>query len=208
MQNHSVRIEEAEDGTSGIERCKALKPDLVLMDIRMPDISGIDAMHALREHPDTGAIPIVAVTASVHLSKKEMALEKGFNNVLYKPFKKWELFSILREYLAYETLDPLPKEPVRTKAMELEELVLDREVSLQFRSAFGNLIGSLGERKSMSSMKSLAEALVACGTSFSVEPLVLLGQDLEMCLSSFNIPEIEKITRKVIRFYNKQLTES
>ena len=76
---------EAITGQDGVRLAKEKKPDLVLMDIQLPDISGIEAFRQLRADPQTAAIPVVALTASVTPTDRTQINQAGFSAFLGKP---------------------------------------------------------------------------------------------------------------------------
>ncbi len=76
---------EAVNGEDGVRIASERGPDLVLMDIRLPGISGLDALRVLRADPKTSNIPIVALTASVTPSDRSRIEEAGFDAFLAKP---------------------------------------------------------------------------------------------------------------------------
>ena len=82
-----LRLLSAADATLGIEFARAYLPDLILMDINLPGISGIEAMLTLRADPSTAAIPIIALSANAVPRDIEKALEAGFFDYLTKPIK-------------------------------------------------------------------------------------------------------------------------
>ena len=76
---------EAETGTDGVRLAKAHLPDLVLMDIQLPDINGIEAFAQLRADPGTASIPVVAFTASVMVDDRSRISLAGFDGFIGKP---------------------------------------------------------------------------------------------------------------------------
>jgi two-component system, cell cycle response regulator DivK len=78
-------VVECEDGESALGLAKQHRPVLVLMDIELPKIDGIAALGILRAHPETSAIPVVAVTASVTSAERERVTTAGFDGYLAKP---------------------------------------------------------------------------------------------------------------------------
>jgi len=72
-------------GQEGIEKAEKLMPDLILMDLRMPGMSGLDALQVLRASDLTRGIPVAALTASAMKGEEERLLECGFNAYLQKP---------------------------------------------------------------------------------------------------------------------------
>lgn len=82
-----VRLLSAADGSLGIEFARAHLPDLILMDINLPGISGIEAMKVLRADPATARIPIIALSANALPRDIEKGLQAGFFRYLTKPIK-------------------------------------------------------------------------------------------------------------------------
>ena len=83
---------EAVTGEDGVRLAKEKAPDLVLMDIQLPGISGIEAFKQIRGDPDTAGIPVVAVTASVTPTDRGQITAAGFDAFVSKPIN-------LREFL-------------------------------------------------------------------------------------------------------------
>ena len=84
---------EAVNGEDGVRLALAHQPDLVLMDIQLPDINGIEAFARIRANPDTKAIPVVAFTASVTPIDRNRITDAGFDEFIGKPIN-------LKEFLA------------------------------------------------------------------------------------------------------------
>jgi CheY-like chemotaxis protein len=82
-----LRLLSAADGNLGIEYARAYQPEVILMDINLPGISGIEAMKILRADPSTAHIPIVALSANAVPRDIEKGLEAGFFSYLTKPIK-------------------------------------------------------------------------------------------------------------------------
>jgi two-component system cell cycle response regulator DivK len=76
---------EAEDGPTGIEKAMQEKPDLILMDMNLPDIDGYELTRRMRDIPELGGIPIIAMTANVMHGDREKSLEAGCDGYIPKP---------------------------------------------------------------------------------------------------------------------------
>jgi len=76
---------EASTAEAGLQIAREKHPDLVLMDIQLPGMSGIDALKALRADPATAAIPVVAITASVMQQDRQQVMSAGFDGFIEKP---------------------------------------------------------------------------------------------------------------------------
>lgn len=87
----------ARTGTAGIQLVRALRPDLVLMDIHLPDMDGFEATKQLRGWSETRAIPVIAITAAAMLHDRERNQPGLFDRYLTKPIKVDELTDLLTE---------------------------------------------------------------------------------------------------------------
>ena len=96
-----LRLLTAVNGTLGIEVARASQPEMILMDVNLPDISGIEAMKILREDPVTAHIPIVALSANAMPRDIRKGLEAGFFRYLTKPIKVNEFMDTLRMALEF-----------------------------------------------------------------------------------------------------------
>ena len=90
-----MRLLSAADGNRGIEIARAYQPEVILMDINLPGISGIEAMKILRADPATAHIPIIALSANAMPRDIEKGLEAGFFRYLTKPIKVNEFMDAL-----------------------------------------------------------------------------------------------------------------
>ena len=90
---------EAGTGEDGLVLARERKPDLILMDIQLPGMSGIEALKILRADRATSAIPAIAVTASVMQQDRKHITEAGFDAYLSKPLDLKEFLSTVRRVL-------------------------------------------------------------------------------------------------------------
>jgi CheY-like chemotaxis protein len=90
-----IRLLSARDGHRGIEIARASRPDVILMDINLPGISGIEALRILAEDPTTAHIPVIALSANAIPRDIEKGLEAGFFRYLTKPIKINEFMETL-----------------------------------------------------------------------------------------------------------------
>jgi CheY-like chemotaxis protein len=85
LQRRGYSISAAVDGRQGIERARAELPDLILMDLNLPEIDGWEAATTLKGDERTSSIPIIALTAHAMVSDREKALEHGCDEFATKP---------------------------------------------------------------------------------------------------------------------------
>ncbi len=102
-----IRLLSARDGNTGIQLARANQPDVILMDINLPGISGIEALKILREDPATAHIPVIALSANAMPRDIEKGLQAGFFRYLTKPIKVNEFMDTLEaalEFVEQETV--------------------------------------------------------------------------------------------------------
>ncbi len=98
LKDHHIVLE-AINAHEGIEIAKKLLPNLILMDIALPDINGIEAFRTIRKMPKLQHIPIIALTASVMKHDRETILSHGFDAFIAKPIVASEFFIVIDEVL-------------------------------------------------------------------------------------------------------------
>ena len=90
---------EAATGEEGVRMAQERQPALILMDIQLPGISGIEALQRLRADKATRAVPVIAVTASVMAQERQKVMAAGFDGWQGKPISVRELLGTVRQLL-------------------------------------------------------------------------------------------------------------
>ena len=103
LQVKGYQTLETETGEEGVRLARERQPALILMDIQLPGINGIEALQRLRADPVTSATPVIAVTASVMTQDRSRIMAAGFNGFQSKPISVNQLLATVRE-----TLDKSP----------------------------------------------------------------------------------------------------
>ena len=99
LQFHGYRMVEAVTAEEGVRLARESLPALILMDIQLPGISGIEALRQLRADPETRAIPVMAVTASAMTQDRQKILAAGFDGYQSKPISVKEFVAAVRRML-------------------------------------------------------------------------------------------------------------
>ncbi len=97
---HGYRIFEAATGAEGVKLAEAHVPDLILMDIQLPDLDGYEATRRIRGNAALSAIPIIAVTSYALSGDEAKARDAGCDDYVSKPFSPRALLSKVRDNLA------------------------------------------------------------------------------------------------------------
>lgn len=89
----------AEDGETAVSELNKSIPDLILLDVNLPGMNGLDLARRIRDEMEYMEVPIIAVTANVLVGDKERCLEAGCNDYLPKPLDIRRLREVMRDYL-------------------------------------------------------------------------------------------------------------
>jgi len=98
LESSGYRTLEAETGERAVALTTEHRPDLVLMDIHLPDIDGVEALRRLRANERTASVPVLALTAQAMEGDQERFLAAGFDGYLSKPVNIADLLDAVRRY--------------------------------------------------------------------------------------------------------------
>jgi two-component system cell cycle response regulator DivK len=97
LRRTSYRLIEAVDGETGVAMALTEPPDLILMDVQLPTLSGIDAIRSLRQAPATLHTPIIAITSFALSGDQQRAKDAGASAYLAKPYSPFDLLAMIRK---------------------------------------------------------------------------------------------------------------
>jgi|SRR4051812_33003807 DNA-binding response OmpR family regulator len=100
FEMEGFEVVRAADGAEGLERARAVLPDIVILDVMMPRMTGYEVAKALREDEDTAHIPIIFVTARAQSQDVERGMELGVDDYVTKPFDPLDLIARVNTLLA------------------------------------------------------------------------------------------------------------
>ena len=98
LKRTKYNLVEAHDGEAGVAKALEIRPDLVLMDVQLPKLSGIDATKQLRASPQTANTPILVITSFALSGDEQKAREAGATGYLAKPYSPFDLLKLIRQY--------------------------------------------------------------------------------------------------------------
>jgi putative two-component system response regulator len=132
LSSHGFRFESARDGREGLEKARELLPDLILLDIAMPRLDGLEACRRLKADPLTRRIPVVMFTSLTDRESRIRALEAGANDFLGKPIDGTELIVRVHNLLKVKRYQDFLEEhsriletQVAERTRQLREALLD-----------------------------------------------------------------------------------
>lgn len=99
LEKNGFNVEEARNGQEGIDKVVSVKPDLVLLDIQLPDIDGYTVVKELRDYREFEGIPIIAVTSYAMAGDRERCIEAGCTGYIEKPINPDSFIREITKYL-------------------------------------------------------------------------------------------------------------
>lgn len=161
MTNAGFTAYLAENGSEALIIAAQIIPDLIIMDIRMPIMDGIEATKLLKLNKLTAHIPVIALTASVSVTERDTAIQSGFDGFLMKPIESYQLFNEMIKFLPYKKA--MNNHFIDDQTMNPGLIELDHSYSQVALEMFKNQVLPLSERlqKSLklSDAKQLSKAL-------------------------------------------------
>ena len=99
LQHFGYRVYEAMTGEDGVRIAREVTPDLILMDLQLPGIDGVEALRRIRNEASTRSVPVVAVTAFAMPGDRQNALDSGFTGYVEKPISVGNLPQQVHDFL-------------------------------------------------------------------------------------------------------------
>jgi DNA-binding response OmpR family regulator len=118
LEKEAFAMAGSQTGKGALELCRREKPDLVILDIMLPDSDGLEICRSIRSHPELSHIPVIFLTARAAETDRIVGLEMGANDYIVKPF-------FVRELIARIKIHFREQAPA-TKVLKIADLELDR----------------------------------------------------------------------------------
>src|SRR5579883_1330720 len=125
LRNEGFHVEAAYDGIEAVEKARSLKPSLIVLDLMLPELDGMEVCRALRKESD---VPIVMLTARSDDMDKIIGLELGADDYLTKPFNPRELVARIKAVLRRSEAGKRPSKVIEVGDLRVD--VLGREVTV------------------------------------------------------------------------------
>ncbi|MBT3210217.1 MAG: PAS domain S-box protein [Bacteroidetes bacterium] len=198
FENTNVKIVEAEDGQQAIDFISVYKPDLILMDIRMPVMDGYKATEKIKSNPKTASIPIIALTASILKNEISKLSEVGFDDVLFKPIKISSIYGKLVKYLKYSTKEKKSENSNYSKNnVQIE--TISNEIKAQLPELIKQLEDELLPRWEpivqnhfIHDIIEFAKEIIDLGSKYKMQLIERYGDELILYSESFDIENLDK----------------
>jgi CheY-like chemotaxis protein len=106
LAHYGYVVDESPNGLDGVRKAELLRPDLIIMDISLPIMDGLEATRCIRANPATATIPVIAVTAHARISDREQVLEAGCTEYLAKPVEPRRLIQEVSRLIGPSAVTP------------------------------------------------------------------------------------------------------
>ena len=192
FENSAINIITAYDGINAIQEYKTHKPDLILMDIRMPNMDGYEASNEIKKISD---VPIVALTASVMQNDYERMKRKNFDGYLRKPVLKSDLYGELSKFLEYKYIQTQDDEKIQTVKLSDKAKTHISSIVQSLEKDIRPLYELSTKSNNITDIKEMSSQIFLLAKKYDVQLLKEYSIKLDEAIDSFDILEIELLLK-------------
>lgn len=201
LEGQGITVDVAGDGAAAVERVRARRYDVVLMDVQMPTMDGLEATRLIRTLPGCQDLPIIAMTATALAEERQRCLEAGMNDFVSKPVEPTHLFGILDRWLKKPATASAPAAmPAGTPSTPPGRPVIDPQIGIRYlggnATAYLRILGRFPAREAdaagrirqalamadTSGARRLAHTLKSTAGTLGMEALNVVAAELEQAL--------------------------
>ena len=210
LRKWNIQYDIADNGLVAVEKFKLNHYDMIFMDLSMPVMDGYEATRLIRSIDNKG-VPIIALTASTFLSKKELALQSGMSDFLAKPFTPDDLSQMIRKHLLHIPQNDMGDTPANSigqlNTVELDTMYgADHDHALDMFETYRSivedemkvLIASVSD-KDMEQSKRQAHKIKPMFSMVGLNALSKTCQDIERSAEENNVEIVEALSSQVER---------
>ncbi len=202
LKGTKVAVIEADNGYKALEMAGKIRPDLIISDIRMPNMDGFELLKKFKEIKELKDIPVLAYSASVLKEQKERIHNSDFAGLLTKPLNISELYVGLMNFLSYKEIKK--EEPpavgadnAHAKVKDLKGLISALETGLMEEWKNFEVMQPIGD------IRRFGDRLIDLGNEHNSLLVAKYGEDLRLAADSFDIEAILKL----LKIYKPQIEE-
>lgn len=194
LQGSHHRVREARDGVEALDLLKAQLPDVVLMDLRMPRMSGEQALLKIKSDPATAHVPVIAVTAS-SMAHDESTLRRRFDGYVRKPYSKSDLFEVLAMHFdSAPAPDAAVPEAVPAPAPDISGPGAgDAEAMAKLRTLLEKRIPEMRASLRMREINVVASELSGLAETLQWPALSTHASALSQAVDRFDVAEVKRL---------------
>ena len=193
----------AKDGVEALALIQSEVPDVVLMDIRMPNMNGIEATEIIKKTPDIKDIPVIAITASVVEDKSSDKKKSLFDMVLYKPLKRNALLNALSKFIEVDDYKEKNNNESDLTDLYYKEINVASNEVYDALVKFQEPLEIARNRGSFGGLDTLLDELQEVAIEFEFKGLNGLLESLKNANKVFDIEETQKLISKILSGIDK-----
>jgi len=193
LKDTAIRVIEANNGLAAYELAVKYRPDVIIADIKMPELDGFGLLERIKSDPELEHIPIIAYSASVMKEQQERIYNSKFSGLLIKPVRISELYLELTKILKHEKTESqaeVATEVVQEKITDMAGLIQKLETD------FFEIWKTFQVRQPLKEIREFGEKLSSLGKEHNSLLLSDYGKELVMAADTFNIEAILKLIGK------------
>ncbi len=193
LNKMNLEVLEAQNGKESIAATHKYQPDIILMDIQMPVMDGIEATRQLKNDKKTKSIPIIGVTAASSSMTPSSIKQKGFDGFLLKPLERNKLLSELLKYLPTADLNDKKNESKKRETANGWETLSSKTLSKVpeliriLDSEYLDQWNKLAKRQPIKEVEKFGKNLRDLGLEFKINPLTDYGERLLVHVNNFDV---------------------
>jgi|GEM_PF-2217937 len=199
LASSPLSIDQAEDGRAAVALALNRRYDLILLDIRMPDMDGYSALEKIRGGSITGHVPIIAITASGMKDDIDKIERAGFDAYLIRPYRQQELVRLLAMYLAHDYIEEkldLEQHDEATAPFNTEKVaswLCPADAEEQIMTTLRHQWRQVVEKQSIPDILDFARDTQATGERYKIDQLQRYGRELAESAEEFDINNVERL---------------
>ena len=195
LKNTQLKVIEAEEGFKALELSNKIMPDLIICDIRMPNMDGFEFLDKIKSNKKTKHITVIAYSASVLKNQKERIRNSDFAGLIVKPVSINDLFSELMNFIPYTEIPEV--EEVSQTLEESESDITDYEgLVAVLETDLMDKWNTFQIRQPINEIKSFSDKLVNLGHKHNSGLISEYGQNLKAAAENFNIEAILNLLKQ------------
>lgn len=204
LEHTGARLLEANNGLQAVQTAIKEKPDLILMDKRMPVMNGKKACKMLKENPATANIVCIGVSATIRIGNDESASHQLFEENILKPISYEKLFEILIKYLKNTQQAPRSA-PEKREALPVAEQQWSDELKQLAREELAPLYHRVMGTQLMDEMEDFGRRLAEAGRRFDNKKLIDTGNRIVDYADQFEVSKLTKLLKEFEVILNHEL---
>jgi len=187
----NIKCSEAENGKEALISALKNKPDVVLLDLLMPEMDGFEAIARFKTNSNLRHIPVIAITASVTNETKEKVSKERFDGFIPKPINRAELFMALTKFIKHQIVVATPNAQTENSSNKIQPTQLSKEAYQILQTKIMKLWQDSESSNSIAKIKEFNDSLIAFINNYNVANLSKFSIEFNNNTQAFDIEKIE-----------------